>query len=824
MSRIEAPLTDDLDHEAINLVPLSETPPSVPSQYDLCIVFPLTKYHENGEFKYELSEDMTAVLDRIIGCLGRKYVYMYDSSYRKSRFVLLRGGTSRLKTKAEQIEFKVRLNEDTSYLMAFAGDAERGIKRFEIVHRPEVTPYMPFEFIYGPYKTNPDLEDLYDLTANRNIDEEISSNTSKAERGLVGIKTLENKDSLFSKTDRIRILLRILSDAESRGGAEVNLHMMYEHGEINGFFALHDSIPNRNELTKNLMYNVLPWKQPLDDINAYFGTRVAFIFAFMSHYVTWLLVPGLIGLGCQITAVERRNYNGYEAPAFALLMSLWAIFAYEYWKRKEKYLAMIWGTLDSEAEDLQFAQSTMRASFKGTTIKSYIDGSEIRFHDPGTKCRTYTLSAVAFFFLCCVALSAVGVIYFVRASVFNIDQFGDDELVYALAQIATSTANAVVIIVLNMLVRKIARWLCNIENHRTDDQYEEALTIKLFVFQFVNSYASFYYLAFGAKYLGGDLGIEDYDATVSLGLNLAAILIVRSVFGNLMGMFVPWLTHTTIRFIRSDKKCRATCHNCRWFFFSALRKFLCRYVCCRVDLAYDDDTYEEDEIYQQHLAALHAKRERKKKMQRIERGEEVSDSDEEEKKDDKDEESKKKKKEDERDRIARLAPEREYGMIHVDSSLASEKYADQIMIFGYMTLFVASCPGAVFLGFVAYFLEVRGTLWMMLHNDRRPIPEVSETIGHWRSAMEVMIILAVCTNAGVVIFTMTTFENLSDFQRLGLFSGFHYVAFVAQYIAQMVIRDEPEEVAIQRQRQRFIVDKVINRKSDREALDPKELL
>jgi hypothetical protein len=128
-----------------------------------------------------------------------------------------------------------------------------------------------------------------------------------------------------------------------------------------------------------------------------------------------------------------------------------------------------------------------------------------------------------------------------------------------------------------------------------------------------------------------------------------------------------------------------------------------------VDLAYDDDTYEEDEIYQQHLTALKAKRERKRKLQRIERGEDVSDEEDEEEKDEKEVE-KKKNKEEERDRIARLAPEKEYGMHHIDSSLSSEKYADQIMIFGYMTLFVASFPGAVFLGFIAYFLEVRGTL------------------------------------------------------------------------------------------------------------------
>ena len=34
------------------------------------------------------------------------------------------------------------------------------------------------------------------------------------------------------------------------------------------------------------------------------------------------------------------------------------------------------------------------------------------------------------------------------------------------------------------------------ENHRTQTQYDDALIIKLFAFQFANSYASLFYIAF----------------------------------------------------------------------------------------------------------------------------------------------------------------------------------------------------------------------------------------------------------------------------------------------------------------------------------------
>lgn len=35
-----------------------------------------------------------------------------------------------------------------------------------------------------------------------------------------------------------------------------------------------------------------------------------------------------------------------------------------------------------------------------------------------------------------------------------------------------------------------------LENHRTDSDYEDSLTVKMYLFQFVNFYASVFYIAF----------------------------------------------------------------------------------------------------------------------------------------------------------------------------------------------------------------------------------------------------------------------------------------------------------------------------------------
>ena len=68
------------------------------------------------------------------------------------------------------------------------------------------------------------------------------------------------------------------------------------------------------------------------------------------------------------------------------------------------------------------------------------------------------------------------------------------------AQTVASILNAAQIQLFNFLFQFLAAVLTNRENHRTDTQYEDAMIAKLFLFQFVNSYASFFYIGFIAQY------------------------------------------------------------------------------------------------------------------------------------------------------------------------------------------------------------------------------------------------------------------------------------------------------------------------------------
>jgi hypothetical protein len=91
-----------------------------------------------------------------------------------------------------------------------------------------------------------------------------------------------------------------------------------------------------------------------------------------------------------------------------------------------------------------------------------------------------------------------------------------------------------------------------LENHRTDTQYEDSLILKQFVFQFVNSYASFFFLAFIAQNLEKPDNLpagegDDYvgqcgykNCMQPLSINLAIIFGTRLVLNNTLDLVIPW--------------------------------------------------------------------------------------------------------------------------------------------------------------------------------------------------------------------------------------------------------------------------------------------
>jgi anoctamin-7 len=111
---------------------------------------------------------------------------------------------------------------------------------------------------------------------------------------------------------------------------------------------------------------------PLKDIKDYYGSAVAFYFAWLSFYTAWNWVAAIVGLLVFIyglvtalnsdtadtfTQAFALTFDNALTIPFTIFTSIWAIVFLECWKRQEAILKTLWGV-----ENLSRA-STRRPEF-----------------------------------------------------------------------------------------------------------------------------------------------------------------------------------------------------------------------------------------------------------------------------------------------------------------------------------------------------------------------------------------------------------------------------------------------------------------------------
>ncbi|XP_025097093.1 anoctamin-4-like isoform X3 [Pomacea canaliculata] len=357
--------------------------------------------------------------------------------------------------------------------------------------------------------------------------------------------------------------------------------------------------------------------QPLDHIRQYFGEKIAIYFAWLGFY-TGMLVPsaivGLIaflyGVGtfnvdpgsqdiCDVSKAgnyvmcpvcdERCSYwflqrsclysqvtylfDNEATVAFAAFMALWATAFHEMWKRKTAELEYDWDVADFEEEE------TVRPEFEASVRKKRKNPiNQDQSRQPQTM-RIYSLARwkseepyLGFFsrvlryvsslwvviFMLAVVLAAVfGVIVYrmtVSAVLYATDQAQVSKYSSTVTSVTAACINLVVIIVLSKVYLVIATVLTNFETHRTQTEWEDSFTLKMFFFQFVNHNASLVYIAFfKGKFLGrpgkynreiDGKRHEECDPAgclIELLIQLAIVMVGKQMFNNFKEIITPKL-------------------------------------------------------------------------------------------------------------------------------------------------------------------------------------------------------------------------------------------------------------------------------------------
>uniref|UniRef100_A0A8B9Q5L6 Anoctamin n=1 Tax=Apteryx owenii TaxID=8824 RepID=A0A8B9Q5L6_APTOW len=381
---------------------------------------------------------------------------------------------------------------------------------------------------------------------------------------------IQDKDTFFNPATRSRIVHFILSRVEyatKNNVKKFGINKLLDAGIYKAAFPLHDSSfrhpstdpdcpSERYLLYKEWAHPKNIFKlQPLDFIRRYYGEKIGIYFAWLGFYTNMLTVAAVVGVGCFLYGCLAKDNCTWS---------------------QEVCDPNIGGNI------IMCPQCDKACTYWNLTITC--ESSKQKEHVPYTACgkcmrMTFCTSAVLFWILLIIA-SVVGVIVY-RLSVFLVfsallsQHITETQAIhkYLTPQTATSVTASVisfiVIMILNIIYEKVAIMITDFELPRTQTDYENSLTTKMFLFQFVNYYSSCFYIAFfKGKFVGypgnpvywlGKYRNEECDpggCLLELTTQLAIIVGGKAIWNNIQEVLLPWVKNLIGRYCaaaRSEK-------------------------------------------------------------------------------------------------------------------------------------------------------------------------------------------------------------------------------------------------------------------------------
>ncbi|XP_018585647.1 anoctamin-4 isoform X2 [Scleropages formosus] len=440
---------------------------------------------------------------------------------------------------------------------------------------------------------------------------------------------IHNKDTFFSNATRSRIVHHILQRVKyEEGKNKIGLNRLLSNNSYEAAFPLHEgTYRSKNSIRthgaenhRHLLYECWAWwgvwykYQPLDLIRRYFGEKIGLYFAWLGWYTGMLFPAALVGLlvflygvftleHCQVSkevcqastiimcplcdkycpymrlsdsciyAKVTHLFDNGATVFFAVFMAVWATVFLEFWKRRRAVLAYDWDLIDWEEEEEEI-RPQFEAKYSKKERMNPISGKPEPYQAFTDKCSRLVVSASGIFFMILVVIAAVfGIVIYRVVTVSTFAAF-DWALIRNNSQVATTgTAvciNFCIIMLLNVLYEKVALFLTNLEQPRTESEWENSFTLKMFLFQFVNLNSSTFYIAFFLGRFTGRPGaylrlinrwkLEECHPSgclIDLCMQMGIIMVLKQTWNNFMELGYPliqnWWTQRRLRLEHGQK-------------------------------------------------------------------------------------------------------------------------------------------------------------------------------------------------------------------------------------------------------------------------------
>ncbi|XP_055715917.1 anoctamin-4 isoform X3 [Phlebotomus papatasi] len=370
-------------------------------------------------------------------------------------------------------------------------------------------------------------------------------------------------------------------------------------------YPLHDGEVHIPGSMRHLLYKewaaVSKWYryQPLDYIKEYFGVKIGLYFAWLGFYTYMLLLASIVGVACFIyswrtmdsyqvsrdicssamdvkmcplcdhwcdywdlreTCMHARTtylFDNNTTVFFAIFMSFWATLFLELWKRYSAEITHRWDLtgFDIHEEHPRPQYLARLAHVQRRTVNVVTNQMEPQVPFWRVKLPATILSFSIVMLLVALAVAAVLAVVLYRMSVLAaLSVYGDTVTNSGAILFTTATAasiNLCLIILFNWMYTFVAEYLTELELLRTQTEFDDSLTLKIYLLQFVNYYASIFYIAFfKGKFIGYP---GDYNrffnfrqeecgfggCLMELCIQLAIIMVGKQTLNSILEMLLP---------------------------------------------------------------------------------------------------------------------------------------------------------------------------------------------------------------------------------------------------------------------------------------------
>ena len=343
----------------------------------------------------------------------------------------------------------------------------------------------------------------------------------------------EPKTVLFIELINVEQLVN-KSDSSREKDIKKFLEIMKENAEVSDFL--------EQRLRDDLRFQFLrPWYISIDALRDYFGEKIAIYFSLQIFYTKFKGILGIIGLIIfimQQSFLTTKSVFAYKITTliYVIVVLIWIVLFGEFWKRQQALFAMRYGQLSLNEEE-----EKIKPGFVGNYIRDLSSNNfNILYFSSYERAMRMLWTFAISFVLIVLSVGTTLMILWWRKS-FQGDFY---------QSMLPILVNSIQIVVFNLIYHFLAVRFTNYENHKTIQKFEDSLIMKLFLFNFCNTFNSFFVIAFIKPYLEDSfLGscikqsndqIAGIDCFNELSYQLRFLFILQ-FFLNFLKIIKPWL-------------------------------------------------------------------------------------------------------------------------------------------------------------------------------------------------------------------------------------------------------------------------------------------